>query len=194
MSGLPGSLKRVLEYLQNVARPVSVEEVANALGIKTTTAKKYLDQLVRLGYINREGGTYWVEVKKEELVEKKVEEKVEKPVEKVEEKPCEKPVEEKKVPSIAEAKHRYYFYRSTGEPIVLGIKSLEQLWAAIKFGFVDEDALSYSIQTGLLPAWISHELGSNEVAKEFEQLKGVEPSNVVQAALQILEKYVKVEA
>ncbi len=190
MAELPGSLKRVVELFEREKRVMTVDEVAAALSIKPTTAKKYLDQLVRLGILAKDGPNYWlakpVEERKPEI------EKAEAP--KVEER---KPAVEVKAEAVAKEKPRitvappelaFYFYKG-GAPVVLAIRSVEQLWAALRYGFVDEEALSYAVKSGLLSAWIANVLNMPELAEEIAKLREVEPSKIVENVRATIEKF-----
>ena len=192
-------MKRILEVLAEANKPLTLEEISrHVTSIKISTVKKYLGTLAREGYIVRGPlDTYAITNKGLELVGVKVAE-VKEAV--VEEKPAPTPqpaTEEVQPPTIEAVEvvekpktlvAPLYFVAPSGTIVPLTVRSLEQLYAAIKYELVPEDVLSYMVKSGYLEAWTRNVLGDQELANLIGELRGASETELRSRLLETLSK------
>jgi len=194
------SMKRILEVLAEANKPLTLEEISRQVtSIKISTVKKYLGTLAREGYVVRGPlDTYAITDKGLELIGVKVAE-VEEAVA-VEEKPtpAPQPAPEEVQPPTIEAVEvvekpktlvaPLYFVAPNGTIVPLTVRSLEQLYAAIKYELVPEDVLSYMVKSGYLEAWTRNVLGDQELANLIGELRGASETELKSRLLETLSK------
>lgn len=147
---IPEYLKRVYKILSE--EPMSIEQIMERLGIKRSTARRYLRELMKLGLVERIDGKY-----------KSVEAAP----------PKEKPAKRFEDRVLPEDK-AFFFYKGLGLPYIMSIRSVGQLLAAVEKGFVDDDAISYTVKQGYLQEWLRSVVGANELAEKVDELKELE--------------------
>ncbi|HIC98318.1 MAG TPA: hypothetical protein EYP08_01285 [Pyrodictiaceae archaeon] len=192
------SMKRILEVLAEANKPLTLDEISRQVsGIKISTVKKYLGTLAREGYVIKGPlDTYTITDKGLELVGAKTA-KVEEAVV-VEEKPAPPPAKEEVQPPTVEAVEAVekpktlvaplYFVAPSGTIVPLTVRSLEQLYATIKYELVPEDVLSYMVKSGYLEAWMRNVLGEQEIANLIGELRGAPEAELRSRLLEALSK------
>jgi len=190
-------MKRILEVLAEANKPLTLDEISRQVsGIKISTVKKYLGTLAREGYVIKGPlDTYTITDKGLELVGAKTA-KVEEAV--VEEKPAPPPAKEEVQPPTVEAVEAVekpktlvaplYFVAPSGTIVPLTVRSLEQLYATIKYELVPEDVLSYMVKSGYLEAWMRNVLGEQEIANLIGELRGAPEAELRSRLLEALSK------
>lgn len=139
------------------------------LGVKQSTARKYLDQLVRMGYLEKTSPGRYKLLEREEA--KREEEAAIMRTEVEEVKP-------------KEVEPFYFHYKGT--PITLKITSLEQLAAVVKYKLITPEQLAYLIKTGYLQSWIERSLKNNELARELDNISGLPDPELYEQATRII--------
>lgn len=194
------SMKRILEVLAKANKPLTLDEISrHVTGIKISTVKKYLGTLAREGYVVKGPlDTYTITDKGLELVGLKAEEGATTSPE--ERQAVAQPTTEAQTQSLeavegVEAVEKpktlvapLYFVTPNGTIVPLTVRSLEQLYAAIKYGFVSEDVLSYMVKSGYLEAWMRNVLGDQELANLVGELRGATETELKSRLLEALSK------
>lgn len=156
------SKTRIKEILSVVGEQFTLDELASKLNISATTAKKYLQILVKHGYIEKSDSTYRVTERAKSLMERDI-------------------VVGKKV----DEKYSYIFTDSRGNPIPLKIDSLVKLYVAIKYQLIPESIVMDHVRKGYLSTWIREQLGASILSTRIHNAKSFEE------LLSILEDYVE---
>ncbi len=176
------SLQRTLKALEEKGK-AHYKDIASALGVKPSTARKYLDQLAKMGYAEKlEYGVYRykgqaAEAKKEE--EAPVEEAIE---------AMKKEAEELQAPGREAVEPLYFHVR--GRLVPLRVKTLEQLLAVIRYRLVEPEELNYALKTGYLQAWVSRIARMEELAQKLDEIAGLPAEEQYLSLRDILEKTV----
>jgi len=196
------SMKRILEVLAKANKPLTLDEISrHVTGIKISTVKKYLGTLAREGYIVRGPlDTYAITDKGLELIGLKTIRVEEASTPAEERQTMSQPTMEVQlqtletvegVESVGKPKTLVvplYFVAPSGAIVPLTVRSLEQLYAAIKYGFVSEDVLSYMVKSGYLEAWTRNVLGDQELANLIGELRGATETELRSRLLEVLSK------
>ncbi len=149
---LPESYRRLLEELR-ARGPMEVKALAEALGLRPSTVRRYVLELERIGLVARRGG----------LV----------------------------VPVATgrdEASEPLYALGPRG-PVLLRVRSLTQLAAALHYGLLGAEEAAYMVSTGILAAWVRCSVGDNELAESIEKLRGMPPGELLEALRRLLSPY-----
>lgn len=145
---LKRSFYRVL-FLLTSDKPTELEYIARKLNVLVSTAKRYLKELLKLGYVIEVDTGKYVLTEKGVLFKKSV---------------------------LAYLKGNrgsaYYFTRpGSHTPLPLVIRDLTQLYAIIEYGIIDWSILEHHIRSGSLIKWIRDSLGDMELAKKLEEIR-----------------------
>jgi len=142
------SISRVVEILSNVSSKFTLEDVISKLKISPRTARKYIGDLLKAGYITVENGKYTVTEKGLLLLE----------VTRIKNK-------------SASADQAYVFTDEKGSPLVLRIDSIIKLHVAVKYGLVPESVLKHHLEKGYLAKWLSEVLDAKLLAERVASIK-----------------------
>ncbi len=179
-SELPGSLKRVLEVFEKVKKPMTPEEMARRLGVRRQTAKKYMDQLVKRGYlVKRPDGTYYLAGEGESSSGSGGGSSTGHGSSGSSSSPTSRVVRVAGEPF-------YFVYQ--GSPVTLAVRSLEQLYAIVRYRIVEPEVIAWLISMGYLQAWLRSALGAEDVARAVDGLKGLSAEEVCRRLSEILER------
>ncbi len=188
MQELPYSLRRVVElYEKEGIEALSPEEASQKLGVKKSTAKKYMDQLVKLGILEKTPEGKYRIVKREEP-KKEEKEKIiveEKPPERPEERPEAPPPVEAEVKPRGEVVEAFYFF-VRGNPVPLRVSSIDQLAAVLRHRLIQPEELAYVIRTGFLQTWLERHLHDKELAQKLDELRGLPDPELYNEAVKII--------
>ena len=209
MSELRESHKRILELFSELGvRELDVDTVARRFGWKRSTAKKYMDQLARLGLLyKKSGGVYELPAKEEAKPEEKpaaeaagaaeappapqqpqpVEAQPPQPVGEAAEEMGREVMEVKPAGEVVES---FYFY-NRGTVVPLKVSSLEQLAAVLRYRLVTPEELAYAIRTGFLQTWIERSLHDQELARKLDELRGLNDQELYSEAAKIVSEKVR---
>ena len=213
MSELRESHKRILELFSELGvRELDVDTVARRFGWKRSTAKKYMDQLARLGLLyKKSGGVYELPAGEEAKPEEKPVAKVAEAAEAAEAQPAPQqpqpaeaqqplqPVgeaaeemgrEAMEVKPAGEVVESFYFY-NRGTVVPLRVSSLEQLAAVLRYRLVTPEELAYAIRTGFLQTWIERSLHDQELARKLDELRGLNDQELYSEAAKIVSEKVR---
>ena len=194
------SMKRILEVLAEANKPLTLDEISkHVTSIKISTVKKYLGTLAREGYIVKGPlDTYTITDKGLELIGVKVIRVEETTVAEEKPTPMSQPTTEEVRPPTIEVVEvvekpktlvaPLYFVAPSGTIVPLTVKSLEQLYAAIKYELVPEDVLSYMVKSGYLEAWTRNVLGDQELANLIGELRGASETELRSRLLEALSR------
>ena len=177
LENLTESKKRILELLAE-KKEADVQTIATTVGLRSSTARKYLAELERSGLVERVGSVAKITEKALQLLGVEAE----KPSE-------EQPVEEVVTPKPSEQLIEPFYFLVKGSLVPLRIKNKRQLAAAVVYGLVEPEELSYVLRTGYLTTWLRTALREEELAKKLEELKGLEPSQLYNEAAKILREH-----
>ena len=177
LENLTESKKRILELLAE-KKEADIQTIATTVGLRSSTVRKYLAELERSGLVERVGSVARITKKALQLLGAEAE----KPSE-------EQPVEEVVTPKPSEQLIEPFYFLVKGSVVPLRIKNKRQLAAAIIYGLVEPEELSYVLRTGYLTTWLRTSLREEELAKKLEELKGLEPPQLYDEATKILKEY-----
>ncbi len=187
MSELKESHRKILELFRELGvRELDVDTVARKFNWKRNTAKKYMDQLTRWGYLHKKtGGVYELAEQEKGKTTEEAEEKSAGPTT---EEMGREAMEVKPSGEVVES--FYFYYRSSVVP--LRISSLEQLAAVLKYRLVSPEELAYAVRTGFLQTWLERSLHDPELAKQLDELRGLSDQELFNEATRILTEKVKI--
>jgi DNA-binding MarR family transcriptional regulator len=195
MPELTSSHRKILELFSQLGvEELDAETVARKIGWKKSTAKKYMDQLAKMGYLVKKAGSVYALAVKEEVEEKP---EAEKPEEQAKPEPApEQPtpqVEEMGKEALelkpsGEIVETFYFYLK-GSTVPLRVSSLEQLAAVLKFKLIEPEELAYAVRTGFLQTWIERSLHDEDLARKLDELRGLNDQELFnEVAKMVLER------
>jgi len=177
LENLTESKKRILELLAE-KKEADVQTIATTVGLRSSTVRKYLAELERSGLVERVGSVAKITEKALRLFGAETE----KPSE-------EQAVEEVVSPKPSEQLIEPFYFLVKGSVVPLRIKNKRQLAAAIVYGLVEPEELSYVLRTGYLTTWLRTTLREEELANKLEELKGLEPPQLYDEAAKILREH-----
>ncbi|BEP18526.1 hypothetical protein PYJP_18780 [Pyrofollis japonicus] len=175
--------KRRLLRLVAEKKEVEISTLAREVGLRPSTVRKYVAELEKMGLVEKIGNTVRITdtalklLTKEEKEEKKEEVRAE-----------EFEFSDEAPKSSAQIIEPFYFIYK-GNLVPLRIKDARQLAAAIVYGLIEPEELSYVLKTGYLTTWLSQVLKEDELAKQLEELKGLEPPQLLDEAVRIMKKF-----
>lgn len=186
LEDLTATKRRMLEILAD-KKECEVSELAKLLGIKTATVRKYASELRKLGLAARIGNT--VKITEQGLaLFSKPKEPQEEEAREVHEK-TEAETTQAIGAAATEAIEPFYFINKGGL-VPLRVSSLEQLAAAVVYGIVGPEELSYVVRNGYLVAWVRTVLGNKELAKKLEGLRSMGEDQLAKEAAKILKEFI----
>lgn len=156
------SSKRLLKLLSNVGTELSFNDLLTMSGLSPSTLRKYIKELVEMGYIVEKNGRYVISEKAKLVLEG-----------------------EKLGHKIVSRDAAYLFTDEKGLPLPLMIDSVEKLYIAVKYGFVSPEIVVEHIARGYLTKRLSEALGAHILAKHISNTKNIEE------ILKILEEYIE---
>jgi len=163
---LPAYLKRIYDAL--IKEPMNVDMLAEKLGVKKSTVRRYLRELMRLGLVEKAGEEYRVIVaEKAEKEEKKFEDRL-----------------------LPEDK-AFFFYKGIGMPYIIGIRSIKQLLAALENDMVDIAAVSYTIKNGYLQEWLRTVVGAEELSHKIDEVKELPPEELKVKVIEVIRSFLR---
>ncbi len=180
LENLTESKKRILELLAE-KKEADIQTIATTVGLRSSTVRKYLAELERSGLVERMGSVAKITEKALQLLGVEAA-KAEKPSE-------EQPVEEAVTPKPSEQLIEPFYFLVKGSVVPLRVKNKRQLAAAVVYGLVEPEELSYVLRTGYLTTWLRTALREEELAKKLEELKGLEPPQLYDEATKILREH-----
>ncbi len=182
MAELPSSLQRALDAIRG-KKEANYREIASILQVKPSTARKYLDQLAKLGYLEKLGGGVYrlMEREEKEVPEERLSEELSL---------SEELTTEEQMKTSGEVVEPLYF-QYKGVILPLKIANLDQLFAVVKYRLVSAEEISYAIKTGYLQAWISRVAKNSELAKEIDEISGLSSEELFHKLEEILNKHLK---
>jgi len=142
------SISRVVEILSSVNSKFTLEDVVSKLKVSPRTARKYIGDLLKAGFITVENGKYVVTEKGLLLLE----------------------VTHIRNRSTS-ADQAYVFTDEKGSPLVLRVDSITKLYVAVKYGLVPESVLKHHLEKGYLAKWLSEVLGAKLLAERVARTK-----------------------
>ncbi len=142
-------------------------DIAEKLGVSIATVKRYVRELLKLGYITETKPSVYKLTNKGLLFQKSLSSLVDKIVE----------------------EHLGYVFTDpyTGSPVPLRIRSLEQLYAVLKYGLLPENVLQEHLRRGYLGKWIKEVLGDELLAEAIEK-----KDLSINELLEIIEERIKI--
>lgn len=161
---MPLSNRKIRELLKLLGGEFTLNDFISKTQLSPSTAKRYLHELIRRGYVVESGGKYIVAEKGLLLLEG----------------------ESVSSRSVGE-EYSYVFTNENGVPIPLRVDSLEKLYIVLKYKLLPENILKYHLEKGYLQSWISSVLGGTLLAKKINETRS--PSEL----LALLEEYLGVE-
>lgn len=161
---MPLSNRKTRGLLKLLGGEFTLNDFISKTQLSPSTAKRYLHELIRRGYVVESGGKYIVAEKGLLLLEG----------------------ESVSSRSVGE-EYSYVFTNENGVPIPLRVDSLEKLYIVLKYKLLPENILKYHLEKGYLQSWISSVLGGTLLAKKINETRS--PSEL----LALLEEYLGVE-
>jgi predicted transcriptional regulator len=155
------STRKARELLSVLGQEFTVSDVVSKAKLSQSTARKYVNELMKKGFIVEKDGKYTVTDKGLFLLEgvsvfgKRVEEN-----------------------------YSYIFTSENGSPIPLKIDSIEKLYVAVKYGLVPENIFRLHVERGYLTSWLSSQLGATQLARRLLKVKSLSE------AVEALEEYI----
>ena len=157
------SKSRVVEILSNVGSEFTLEEVVSKLGISHKTAKKYLRDLLKAGYIAVKNEKYVISEKGYLLLEAT------------------------RVKNVsASVDQAYVFTDENGAPFILKIDTITKLYVAVKYSLVPENIVKQHLEKGYLTKWISEVLGAKILSENLANIKSIKE------LIELLEDYLAI--
>lgn len=144
------STSRVVEILSTIGTEFTLVDVSLKLGVSQATAKRYINELLRSGFITARNGKYTVTEKGLLLLEIT------------------------RIKDIsASSDQAYVFTDEKGTPLVLRVDSISKLYIVVKYGLVPENVLKHHLEKGYLSKWILEVLGAKILAEKINSVKSV---------------------
>jgi DNA-binding Lrp family transcriptional regulator len=134
---------------------MTVDELAERIGVKPSTIRKYALELEKHGLVIRYGRN----------------------------------VKLKYLPQQEESRLPFFFIKPSGAVVALKIRSLRQLAAVLHYNLVDDETLSYAIQSGYLAAWLRNVVGEENLAARVEELKSLAVAEARKQLVEALRAY-----
>lgn len=156
------SKSRIRDLLTTLGEQFTIEELISKLNVSPTTAKKYIQIMIRDGYLERVDDTYRITERARSFIERD-------------------DVTNKKV----EEKYSYIFTDQNGNPIPLRVDSILKLYIAVKYQLVPDIIVMEHIKRGYLSTWIRDHLNAHVLARRIMNVKSIEEF------LGILEEYIE---
>ncbi len=128
---------------------LDLKKLANRLGVSNATVKRYVRELVKLGYIVESKPGLYKLTGNGLLFKKSISNLLDKTVE--------------------EPLGYVFTDPYTGSPIPLRIRSLEQLYAIVKYGLIPENILQEHLTRGYLSKWVKEVLGDYVLAEAIKE-------------------------
>jgi predicted transcriptional regulator len=145
------SVRRVVEILSSVGSEFTLSDLVEKLGISPRTAKKYITDMLRSGFITTLGDKYTVSERGLMLLEAL------------------------RVKSTSTSPDSaYVFTDEKGSPVTLRIDSVAKLYAAVKYGLVPRSVVEHHLEKGYLAKWLSDVLNAKMLAKRVASVKSLE--------------------
>jgi predicted transcriptional regulator len=142
------SASRVVEILSSVGSEFTVMEVSSKLGVSQTTAKRYINDLVKAGFITPRNGKYVVTDKGLLLLELS------------------------RIKNVSTSSDQaYVFTNENGAPVVLRVDSVRKLYIIVKYGLIPESILRHHLEKGYIANWVRDVLGAKVLADKISSVK-----------------------
>jgi DNA-binding Lrp family transcriptional regulator len=177
---LTDSKRRLLELIAE-KKEAEISALAAEVGLRPSTVRKYVTELEKRGLVEKIGNIVRITNTALKLLTKEEKKEEAETVEEFEFS------DEAPRSSVQIIEPFYFIYK--GSLVPLRIKNTRQLAAAIVYGLVEPEELSYVLKTGYLTTWLSRVLKEDELAKQLEELKGLEPPQLLDEASRIMKKF-----
>lgn len=155
-------------FVLSPSKPNTVNDVATRLNILPSTAKRYLKELVKLGYVREGQGGGYVLTETGKLFRESI------------------------LSHLRDEKNRapYIFTDpSSSQPIPLSIRGLKQLYALVKYDVVEWSVLEHHVKAGYLSKWIKEVVGDVDLATRIDKERdGINKNRL----LEIIEERIKI--
>ncbi len=179
LENLTESKRRILEILAE-KKEADVQTIATSIGLRSSTVRKYLTELERNGLVERIGATARITEKALQLLRGGEKEPGR-----------EELALEESVPKPSEQLIEPFYFFVRGSVVPLRIRNKRQLAAAIVYGLVEPEELSYVLRTGYLTTWLRYAIREEELARKLEELKGLEPPQLYDEAVKLLREHLE---
>ncbi len=147
--GLRHSFYRAL-FALTPGESSSIDEIAEKLGVLPSTAKRYLKELVKLGYVTEGFEGKFSLTETGELLRKSV---------------------LSHLKSHRDLSPYFFTDPSTSQPVPLSIKNLRQLYALLKYDVIEWKILEHHVKAGYLSKWIREAIGDIELANKIDEAR-----------------------
>lgn len=161
---MPISLRRLREIIRTTGAEFTLDDVISKVNLSRATAKRYVNEMIKRGFIVSFDGKYILTEKGFLVLEGEVVGK--------------KTVED----NVA-----YIFTDENGIPIPLRINCVEKLYIVIKYGLIPIEVVQLHIEKGYLAKWLSDVVNAKTLAKKLESVKSVNELS------ELLEEYLGVK-
>lgn len=144
---MPVSTRRLLKILEAVGRDFTFSDLLTKVGLSESTAKRYVNEMVRQGLVKVVEGRYVATDRGLFLLEGMA-------------------IGRKQV----KADMAYLFTNDEGLPVPLRVDSIEKLYIVAKYGLVPEDLLHHHIAKRYIARWLSEVIGAKILAQRVSQV------------------------
>lgn len=157
------SISRLVEVLAALGTEFTLQEIITKVKVSPSTARKYVNEMVKKGLVTEKNGKFVVTEKGLFLLEGKV----------------------TKAKTV-EDKYAYVFTEESGSPLPLRVNSVEKLYVVIKHELVPPSVVEYHLRNGYLAKWLLEQISAKALAQRIREIKSTPE------LLRVLEEYLGV--